>query len=351
MLETIASLPQQERETLQNSLVLLSGDANRPLGEAVAKELGVELGEVELRWHPSSEPYVRVGESVRGKHVFALQSHVASGGQSGGDHLIQHIEIISAARRAHSKRVIAMAPYLYGSRQDRRSKAREAVTVRNTIKFIEGVGPYSLNTIDLHTPQSIEIFDGPSDHFTAHIVLSDRITPLLPEDTDKWVVVTPDAGRVKLAEIHARSRKSEQDLPARIINLNKDREEHNTGKVKHKRAWLPDLEGTIAVMPDDILDRASTAVSAADLVHAAGAKTIYLAVTHGFFNEPANERIEGSKIDKIFVTDTVSNVANAKQALGDRVEVVSMAQMLAGAIVEIALDGSLDEYFQGKQYR
>src|SRR3954449_5647507 len=179
--------------TPKRKLQLFSGRSHRPLAEAIAGHLGVELGDAKLRDFASGEIHAQFGESIRGADVFIIQTHVAPV----NDTLMEQWIMIDAAKRASAKRITAVVPYYPYSRQDRKAEGREPITAKLVADFFSTAGADRIMSVDLHSGQIQGFFDGPVDHLLAMPVLVDY---LKAQELGSFVVVSPDAGRVKVAE-------------------------------------------------------------------------------------------------------------------------------------------------------
>ena len=177
-------------------MTLLSGRTHRQLAEEVAAHLGTTLGEDNLVDFANGEIRPRFGESIRGTDVFIMQTHAGSDGRSVNDSIMEQLIMIDAAHRASAKRITAVCPFYGYARQDRKAEGREPITARLIADLFCAAGAKRMVSIDLHSGQIQGFFDGPVDHLTAIPVLEDYIR----EHGNKPVIVSPDAGRIKVAE-------------------------------------------------------------------------------------------------------------------------------------------------------
>jgi ribose-phosphate pyrophosphokinase len=335
-MEALLSQVQKDR------LFLASGETHPDLSARIAENMGVELGKVELRTHPNTEQYVRYEDSVRGKHVVIIQPHAPANGRSVNDSLHQHLEMINAAKLASASHITALAINLAGARQDRKTKGREGVSVALNLRMLEVAGASRLVTVDLHSPQSLSAFSGQYDHLTAQPLLRKALGEQIEGDKERYVVVSPDSGRSKLSE------RTAQELGVDIMYLAKTRDRDNSSLVKHQ-SRVPNVDGRTCFMIDDMIDTAGTIQSAAETLYNSGAERIVTAATHGWFSDPAIERLQASPIDQIIITDTLP-IDIARHELGDRLTVVSVAGMVANALGEIITEGSVSRIFDGLNY-
>ncbi|MES2970777.1 MAG: ribose-phosphate pyrophosphokinase [Patescibacteria group bacterium] len=332
------TLPSQYRE----KLFLASGETHSGLSMRIADAMGLKLGGVILRTHPNTEQYVRYEESVRGKHVMAIQPHARTKDRSVSDALHQHLEMIYAAKLASAAQITAVAPNLAGARQDRQSKGRESVSIALTLLMLKLAGASRVVTVDLHSPQTLPVFDGPCDHLTAQPLLRESVRTRIVGDPAGYVVVSPDIGHSKMAEHHA------QALGVEVIHMTKTRDPHDSTKII-RQSKVHGVNGRTCFIIDDILDTAGTLQSAAESLHNSGASRIVTAATHGWFSDPAIERLKNSPIDEIFITDTMP-VDTAQEELGSQLQVVSVSGMIAHALREIVVEGSVSEIFQDQNH-
>jgi ribose-phosphate pyrophosphokinase len=319
---------------MMKKLHLVSGRANLPLAQDIAVHLGVELGEANLSNFANGEIHCRYGESVRGKDVFIIQSHGAVGGNSLNDALMEHLIMVDAAKRASAKSITAVMPFFAYARQDRKAEGREPITAKLVANMFEAAGADRLMSVDLHSGQIQGFFDPPFDHLVAMPVLVDHITEHLDHDL---VVVSPDAGRVKVAERYANALHA--DLA--IVHKRRVRGAKNTVEAKEVVGLV---EGRCCVLIDDMIDTGGTLVAAAEQLKERGAREVYAAATHGVLSGPAIDRLKNSVITKVVVTDTLPLPAD-KQI--DKIEVLSIAGVIADAIDAVFEETSVSEIFGG----
>jgi ribose-phosphate pyrophosphokinase len=314
----------------RKQLMLFSGRCNRPLADEVAENLGIELGEVELQDFASGEIYVRFQESVRGTDAFVFQGHAAPI----NERIMEQALMIDALKRASAKRISAVVPFYGYARQDKKGRSREAVSARLVADILKIAGADRIITMDLHSQQIQGFFDGPVDHLTAR----PPISSYLQERYTDMVVVSPDAGRVKVAEKYA----ALLDAPIAILHKRRTTERRNVVDV---RELVGDVRGKHCVMIDDMIDTASTIVQGAEALVAAGAARVSAAATHGVFSPPAIDRLKNSVVDEIVVTNTLP-IPPEKQI--DKMVVLSIADILADAIRAVFDDESVSELFAGE---
>lgn len=318
----------------KKKLYLVSGRANLPLAEEIAFELGIELGDANLAEFANGELHCRFAESVRGTDVFIVQSHCAINGFSVNDALMEQLIMVDAAQRASAKRITVVCPFYGYARQDRKAEGREPITAKLVANLFATAGAKRLVSVDLHSGQIQGFFDGPVDHLTAMPVLAAWMQGL----GEDLVVVSPDAGRVKVAERYA------NQLDADLAIVHK-RHVHGAKNVVEARDVVGAVAGRTCILIDDMIDTAGTIVAAAEQLAAKGASSVYAACTHGLFSGPAIDRLKNSPIEKIAVTNTVP-LTPEKQI--DKVEVLSVAKVIADAIDAVFEDTSVSEIFGGR---
>jgi ribose-phosphate pyrophosphokinase len=318
----------------KKKLHLVSGRANLPLAQAIASCLGVDLGEANLDSFANGELHCRFGESVRGMDVFVIQSHGAADDMSVNDAILEHLIMVDAARRASAKRITAVMPFYGYARQDRKSEGREPITAKLVANMFAAAGATRLVSVDLHSGQIQGFIDQPFDHLTAMPVLVDHIASAMDDDI---VVVSPDAGRVKVAERYANALHA--DLA--IVHKRRVRGEKNVVEAKEV---VGNVEGRTCVLIDDMIDTGGTLVAAAQVLVEQGARQVHAAATHGVLSGPAIDRLKNSAIHKVVVTDTLP-LPPEKQI--DKIEVLSVASIIADAIDAVFEDTSVSEIFGG----
>ncbi len=312
-------------------LQLYSGRSHPELAEEIAQHLGVQLGEPNIRAFKNGELYCRFDESVRGADVFIIQTHSNPVNES----IMEQLVMIDAAKRASAKRITAVCPYYGYGRQDRKAENRVPITAKLLADLLTVAGADRMVSIDLHSGQIQGFFDKPVDHLTAMPVLLDYIRR---EADDNIVVVAPDAGRVKVAERYS------QALGADLAFVHKRHVKGQANSVE-ARGVIGEVEGRRCVVIDDMIDTAGTIVAAADILADHGATEVWAMATHGLLSDPAAERLKGSKIARIVVTDTVP-LSPEKRI--PTLEVLSVAPIIADAIKGVFEDTSVSEIFGGE---
>ncbi len=319
----------------KKKLVLVAGRANLGLAEEVAEALGTELDPVSIADFASGEIHCKYGNSIRGGDVFIIQSHCTSGDYSVNDAIMEQLIMVDAAKRASAKRISVVAPFYGYARQDRKSEGREPITAKLIADMFETAGAKRMISVDLHSGQIQGFFEGPVDHLTAMPVLVNWMRENLGDDL---VIVSPDAGRVKVAERYANT------LGADLAIVHKRRIGGAKNQVEAKEV-VGEVEGRVCVLIDDMIDTAGTIVAAAEQLTERGASAVFCAATHGVFSGPAIDRLKNSVFSKIVITNTVP-LPPDKQI--DKIEVLSAAGIIADAIDAVFEDTSVSRIFDGK---
>ncbi len=321
----------------QKRLMIFSGTANPSLGEEVARELGMKLGRVEINEFANSETYVRFSDSVRGCDAFVIQSMC----EPVDHHVMQQLIMIDALKRASAKRITAVAPFYPYSRQDKKTRSREPITSKLLADFYEAAGADRVLSVDLHTGQIQGFFDVPFDHLTALPLLADYFVNQLEDD---FVVVSPDAGRVRLAEKWVQHMSELHDLNGQVAFLHK-RRRGDLRNASETLAVVGEVEGKTCVIVDDMIDTAGTLTKGADALVAAGASEVYAAATHPVLSGPAIDRIKNSPIAHVVVTNTLP-IPPEKEI--DKIVVLSIAPTIAQTIKAVFEEESVSGLFHGE---
>ena len=314
---------------IQKSIKVFSGSSNRPLAEAIAAKLGVQLGDLTLEKFANGEIYARYGESVRGADVFIIQS-VA--GEHLNDMLMEVLVMTDAAKRASARTVTAVITHYAYARQDRKAAPREPTTARLVANLYEAAGVDRIITVDLHQGQIQGFFDIPVNHLTALPLFVDWYSAK-GFDMNNTVVVSPDVGRAKA------SKRLADLLGASFAVAHKGRPSHNAAEVM---GIIGDIEGRTCIINDDMIDTAGTLCGAVRELKAKGAGDIYVGATHGLFSGPAYERLEDAPIEEVLVTDAVPVPAERQ---GGKIKVVSLADEFARAIQNVYDETSVSGLF------
>jgi ribose-phosphate pyrophosphokinase len=320
--------------TAEKKLHLVSGRANSPLATEIATRLDVPLGDAELAQFANGELHCKFSESVRGADVFIIQSHSAFDEGSLNDALMEQLIMVDAARRASARKITVVCPFYAYARQDRKAEGREPITAKLVANMFQIAGATRMVTVDLHSQQIQGFFDIPVDHLTAMPVLIDHLKGVGGDDL---VVVSPDAGRVKVAERYAIG------LGADLAIVHKRRVKGQKNAVEAKDV-VGEVDGRTCVVIDDMIDTAGTICAAAEQLVDRGASDVIVACTHPVFSGPAIDRLKNAPISKVVTTNTLP-LPPEKQF--DKVEVLSVAPIIAEAMEAVFGDYSVSEIFGG----
>jgi len=318
--------------TGERTLVLATGRAHPELAEAVAKELGIELLPVSAYDFANSETYVRFSESVRGSDIFLLQSHTAPVNQW----LMEQLLMVDAAKRGSARSITAVAPFYAYARQDKKSRGREPISARLVADMLRTAGADRILSVDLHTPQIQGFFNGPVDHLWAMPVLVDYVRTRV--DLSNVAVVSPDAGRIRVAEQWAAKLGG---CPLAFVHKTRDVTRPNQAVANRV---VGEVEGRDCVLVDDLIDTGGTIAEAVKVVMEAGARSVTVAATHGVLSDPAAQRLQECGAAEVVVTDTLPITADKRF---DKLTVLSIAPLVARAIREVFDDGSVTSLFDG----
>ncbi len=316
-------------------LMVFAGRASQDLGQRIAARLGIELGEVRLETFANGEIYVRFEESVRGADVFLVQST----SRPVNDSLVELLIMINAAKLASAHRITAVIPWYGYSRQDKKSAPREPITAKLIADVLEAAGVNRVLTMDLHAGQVQGFFNVPVDHMTALPMFVDHFKERIYDGDigERMVVVSPDAGRAKLANHFA------ERLGATLAVLTKQRPDHNEAEIT---LLIGDVAGRCAILIDDIIDTAGTLCAGASVVKDAGATRVFAAATHGLLSASAVERLRDSVIEEVVLTDTVPLPEDAVAL--ELFRVLSVDRILADSVHNVFVDESVSAIFAGE---
>lgn len=317
----------------RKKLYLVAGRASYSLAEEIAHELDVELGQPNIGEFANGELFCKFSESVRGTDVFIVQTHAAADGRSINDAIMEQLMMVDAAKRASAKRITVVCPFYGYARQDRKASGREPITARLLADLFEAAGAKRMMSVDLHAGQIQGFFNGPVDHLVAMPLLLD----VLGDYGDDIVMVSPDTGRVKVAEKYA------QALHCDLAFVYKARRKDQKNVVEAKEV-IGEVEGRTCVLIDDMIDTGGTIVAAAELLAERGAARVIAACTHGIFSGPAINRLEKSNIERVLCTNTLP-LSDDKRI--DKIEQLSVAPIIGRAIDAVFRDESVSEIFDG----
>ncbi|UPQ86292.1 ribose-phosphate diphosphokinase [Ignavigranum ruoffiae] len=312
-------------------LKIFALSSNQPLAEKIAAEVGVELGKISVERFADGEIKISIEESIRGDQIYVIQGTSAPV----NDNLMELMITIDALRRASASMINLVIPYYGYARQDRKAQPREPITSKLVANMLEMVGADRIIALDLHAAQIQGFFDVPVDHLLGAPLLANYFIDngLVGDDV---VVVSPDHGGV------TRARKLAEFLKSPIAIVDKRRPRANVAEVMN---IIGDVEGKTAVIIDDMIDTAGTITLAAKALIDRGAKEVYATCTHPVLSGPAIERLEESVIKKVIVTDSIQ-LTEEKQI--DKIEVISIDQLVAEAIKRIHENRSVSPLFKEK---
>ena len=320
------------QRTTEKNLMVFSGRAHPHLAEEVTSILGTHLVPQSAYSFANSEIYVRFEESVRGCDAFVLQSHTAPI----NEWIMEHLIMVDALKRASAKRITVVMPFYGYSRQDKKHRGREPITARLIADLFKTAGADRLITVDLHADQLQGFFDGPVDHLMAMPILTDYVKEKYGDQ--KLAVVSPDAGRIKVAE-----RWSARLGGVPLAFIHKTRRTDVANEVVANRV-VGDVKGRICVLTDDIIDTGGTIVKATEAIMAEGAAGVIIAATHAILSDPAVDRLKNSSAMEVVVTNTLP-LTDEQQF--DKLTCLSIAPLLARAIRAVFEDGSVTSMFDG----
>jgi ribose-phosphate pyrophosphokinase len=312
-----------------DKLKVFTGRANPQLAQKICDYLQIPLGKGDTELFPDGELIVKVDEDVRGRDCFIVQptSHPVNA------HLMELFIWIDTLKRASAQRVTAVIPYFGYARQDRKDEGRTPITAKLVANLLERAGADRVVSVDLHAAQVQGFFDIPVDHLNAGPVFKKWFLSL---GLDNLVFVSPDVGNVKRAQVYANM------LGGEICIIDKRRKSGSEIDVAH---IIGDVAGKTVLMTDDMITTGGTVVGACKILHAHGAKEIFISATHAIFAPPAMKRLAEAKFTKLAVTDTLP-IGNRADAIKDRVVVLSVATLLGEAIHRIHHNESVSALFK-----
>ena len=308
-------------------LKLFCGNANQKLTQDIADYLGIDVGRADVSTFSDGECSIEIGENVRGKDCFVIQSTCAPA----NIHLMEVLIMIDALKRASARRITAVMPYYGYARQDRKVKPRVPITAKLVADLITTAGADRVLCMDLHAGQVQGFFNIPVDNLYATPLMLAAIENAVPGEV---MIISPDAGGVERARAFAKL------LDVNLAIIDKRREVANVAKVMN---IIGNVEGKTCVVVDDMVDTAGTLCEAARALLDAGASGVYAAITHPVLSGPALKRISESVIEKLIVTDTIPLGSEASDH--KKLHVVSVARMIGEAIRRINNEESVSGLF------
>ena len=324
-LSTMSAIPKK-------SLMLFSGRYHPELAEEVAKYLDIAVTPQSAYAFANGEIFVRFEESVRGCDAFVVQAHAAPI----NDSIMEQLIMVDALKRASAKRITVVMPFWGYSRQDKKHRGREPISARLIADMFKVAGANRIMTVDLHTSQIQGFFDGPVDHLFALPVLADHVKHTYAGR--ELAVVSPDSGRVRLAE-----RWAETLGGTPLAFIHKTRNPREPNKAIANRV-VGDIEGRLCVVIDDMIDTGGTVAGAVRALLDGGATDVVVAATHGVLSESASQRLSTCGAREVIFTNTLP-IPDHKRFPG--MTVLSIAPLLAQAIHAVFDDGSVTSLFDG----
>ena len=318
------------KRTPTSNLMLFSGRVHPTLAKEVAELLEVDLVPTTAYDFANGEIYVRFDESVRGCDAFVIQSHAAPINES----IMEQLIMIDALKRASAKRITVVLPFYGYARQDKKHLGREPISARLMADLFLAAGADRLMTVDLHTAQIQGFFDGPVDHLLAMPILTRQVRKRYGKKP--LAVVSPDAGRIKVAEQWARQF---DNAPLAFIHKTRDVTKANVTKANRV---VGEVAGRTCILVDDLIDTGGTICQAAEALMNDGAAEVVIAATHAVFSGEAIDKLKNSVATEVIVTNTLPL---ADEHRFDKLTVLSIAPLLAQAVSAVFEDGSVTSLF------
>ena len=315
---------------MEKSLKLFSGNANPALAKEICGCLGIGMGAATVSSFSDGEIRMRIEENVRGADVFVVQSCCPPVNNS----IMELLIMIDALKRSSASRITAVIPYFGYGRQDRKDQPRVPITAKLVADLVTTAGADRVLTMDLHAGQIQGFFNIPVDHLYALPVMLEYINKRFAKDLKNVVIVSPDAGGVERARAFAKR------LQTNLAIIDKRREGPNNAQVMN---IIGDVEGKHAILLDDMIDTAGTIVQGAQACADKGAKSVWAGCVHPVLSGPALERLQGSRLTEVVVTNTIP--LNGKDQQCPKLRVLSVAPLLGEAIKRIHGEESVSSLF------
>jgi ribose-phosphate pyrophosphokinase len=314
---------------MENKIRVFSGNSNPGLAERICENLRVPLGVANVKTFSDGEIMVEIGENVRGRDVYVVQSTCSPT----NNNLMELLIMMDALKRASSATITAVIPYYGYARQDRKAAPRTPITSKLVADMITAAGASRVVTIDLHAAQIQGFFNIPVDNLYAAPVILEHLRRRFQHND--IVMVSPDAGGTERARAFAKR------LGCSLAIIDKRRTGPNVAEVMH---IIGDVAGKAAIIIDDMIDTAGTLTQAANALKSHGANSIYACATHAVLSGPAIDRINNSAIEEVLITDTIP--LGEKSGGTSKLKVLSSAELLAEAIRRIHEDESVSALFE-----
>ena len=319
-------------EQVRSDFRLFSGGANPALAKEIAAILGVELGKITVEPFPNSETRVQIEESIRGTDIYIVQPT----SEPANENLMELLITIDAMKRASARQITAIIPYFGYARQDHKTTGREPISAKLVANLLTTAGASRVMAIDLHVPQIQGFFDIPMDHLTALTTLADYFRG---KDIQNGVIVAPDVGRAKLAEKYAKILR----LPLAIMHKRRNGAD---GQDVEFVELVGDVKGKTPIIIDDEIATGGSIYQQAQALAEAGAEPAYVSIAHAVLVGPALERLKHPSIREVVTTDTIP--VPAEKQLDGKIKVLSIAPLLAEAILRIHQHRSVSQVFRDK---
>ncbi len=313
-----------------DNTIVFALSTNVELAKEICEHLNIEMGRISVKHFADGEILVEPEQTVRGKHVYLIQSTC----NPVSDSYMEVLIALDACKRASADSVTVIMPYYGYARQDRKARARQPITAKLMADLLQTAGANRVVTIDLHASQIQGFFNIPIDDLTAVAMIGQYYRKKHFED--EVVVVSPDHGGA------TRARRLSDTIPnSSIAIIDKRRTKPNVAEAMN---LVGDVAGKVAIVIDDMVDTAGSLTAGIDLLYARGAKEVYCAVTHGVLSGPAVERIKNSKIKELLVTNSIPLSEEAKNE--PKIKEISVGYMLAKAIEAIQLHTPVSVLFE-----
>ncbi len=310
-------------QSIVHPIKIFAGTASRYMGEEICKDLGVELGKMNVQHFADGEFEVSFEETVRGCEVYLVQSTFPN-----CDNLMELLLMIDAAKRASAHSIIAVIPYFGWARQDRKDKPRVSIAAKLVADLLTTAGVNRVITMDLHADQIQGFFNVPVDHLYASSVFIPYIESLKLED---MVVATPDVGGAKRANSYAKY------LNVPLVLCHKHRAKAN---VVESMTVIGDVKDKNVILIDDMVDTAGTITKAADLMISKGAKSVRALASHAIMSDPASERVDASAMTEMIFTNSIPFNKACKKST-----ILSVAHLIADTIRRVHNNESISKQY------
>ena len=319
--------PSQKKKKVRNDVIIISGNSNPALAKEICEYLGQPLGLAQVRRFSDGEVFIELGENVRGRDVYVIQSTCSPV----NEHLMELLLLMDALKRASARRITAVMPYYGYARQDRKVAPRVPISAKLVADLITAAGASRVLAMDLHAGQIQGFFNIPVDHLFASPAF---LKYFREKKYDDLIIVSPDAGGVERARAYAKR------LNCSIAIVDKRREEANVAQAMNV---IGQVDGKRAIIIDDMIDTAGTLTQAAQALVKQGAKEVIACATHPVLSGPALERIESSVLSSVVVANTIPLSEKAKAS--SKITTMSMANLLGEAIRRIHQEDSVSSLF------